>query len=182
MSEIARWVERLQEHPRLQGPHFLSPSLSCPPLLTSFSEWLGFPLNKYEIPEILFSEMISTVDHLREERAIFTSEYFQQKKMPRVLSNILSEEIQKLGRSEATHEVQSNPADPIKPSATLQQGAQVYIINKPQVTSAPGVPFVAVRDSTITLDNERQIQNPSSVTSGSLQIENDHDTMELGKV
>jgi hypothetical protein len=72
--------------------------------------------------------MISTVSHLREERALFTPEYFQQKKMPRVLSNILSEEIQNLGRSEATHEAQSNRADPVKPSA-LQQAAQVCIIN-----------------------------------------------------
>jgi hypothetical protein len=77
-------------------------SLSC--LLTSclLSVSTGFPVNKYAISEILYSEMISTIDHLREERALFAPEYFQQRNIPRVLSNILSEEIQKLGRSETT--------------------------------------------------------------------------------
>jgi hypothetical protein len=107
------------------GSKDLKPILASkvsPHLSPAYSRSLaGFPLDKYAISQIFFSEMISTVGHLREERALFTPEYFQQKKIPRVLSNILSEEIQKLGRSEAT------PQDQDQATVT----AQVFLLLSP---------------------------------------------------
>jgi hypothetical protein len=38
----------------------------------------GFPIDKAAITEIFHSEYISTLDHLREEKALFTPEYFQE--------------------------------------------------------------------------------------------------------
>jgi hypothetical protein len=93
-----------------------------------FSNSIGFPLDRYAIPEILFSEMISTVGHLREERALFTPEYFQQQKMPRVLSNILSEEIQKLGQLETTsHDKRHDGGALIKPLRQATDTSQVSL-------------------------------------------------------
>jgi hypothetical protein len=85
----------------------------------------GFPLDKAAITEIFHSEYISTIDHLREEKALFTLEYFQEQKIPKVLSKILSEEIQKLEQLEATqqdHGVEDEnndlPPPPLSPKAS----------------------------------------------------------------
>jgi hypothetical protein len=54
----------------------------------------------------LNSQLISTIDHLREEKAFFTAEFFQDQKIPPVLAKILSQEIQRLGQSQGSQQSQ----------------------------------------------------------------------------
>jgi hypothetical protein len=93
-----RWVAGLKDHPRLKGL-----CSTCTSLI-DLSFLSGFPLDKAAITEIFHSEYISTIDHLREEKTLFTPEYFQEQKIPTVLSKILSEEIQKLVQSEGSQQ------------------------------------------------------------------------------
>jgi hypothetical protein len=56
----------------------------------------GFPLDVDALSKIFLSEFVSTIDHLIEVKSLFTPEFFREKKLPLVLANILSSEIQQL--------------------------------------------------------------------------------------
>jgi hypothetical protein len=131
----------------------------------------GFPLDRYRIPDILNSELISTIDHLREEKVLFTPDYFQEKKIPKVLSKILSEEIQKLGESEGSqqdpgaqdgNESQNNltsagssiPIPATAPAATLNPEVTHATVIAPPANATSGAP------ATLDLDGNKGLPPP----------------------
>jgi ubiquitin len=84
---------------RCQFLSFLSSFTTPPPPCLPFPP-SGFPLDIDAISKIFFSEFVSSLDQLIEESDLFTPEYFREKHhVSRVLSNILSSEIQQLGLS-----------------------------------------------------------------------------------
>jgi hypothetical protein len=126
----------------------------------------GFPIDKAAITEIFHSEYISTLDHLREEKTLFTPEYFQEQKIPKVLSKILSEEIQKLAQLEGSQQ-EPGPQDS-KESQLNLTSARLPI---PVPATAPAATLNA------SVPHATVITPPTDATSGTL-VSSSADTAE----